>query len=585
MKKKIIISIMAVVMALSVLFALTACERTEVPTNGIRAGMTAGEIVEYLMKTEIKSFSSVMTKETSDGTISQYNYYTENGYCERAVTPAGETYTFQIVDGNRVVEIETGAGDSSVIITDLGNAKLSDGEMYNSGEYNSVFMPAYVFFGDLLQKNEYDVVGEGAIRYRIENGNLVFEVGDEGEFMVYDINKTTLPLPDEYKDYANMSATRNNGKFQKVTYETENGETVIGAEFSGVYYQVEEYAIPESVEIDGETLSVVYVSGYNFVADKVTLPKTIRKIYDISYIAPRNGGVYFDGTVQEWNANKVECENWYNARILHCKDGDVTVPDYQSAANGRYEEISFSTESGEEVTGASLTGFKYSSLEEYVIPESVEVGDKVLPVVQIDYVWADFSKKITLPKTIRKIYNIGNLTRDNKCEIWFDGTVEEWNANNVEFNTRYADGVKIHCSDGEVLAAGPRSGEGVYYRKVTFDTETGETVTGAELYGQYLEYYFPQKEYVIPESVEIDGETLAVVSIDGVNRIADKVTLPKTIRRVGNHFWITTAYMGPLYFDGTIAEWEANDVYFSSRSSDGIILHCTDGDIVVAKGE
>ena len=580
---------MVVVMALSVLFALTACERKEVPTNGIRADMTAGEIVEYLMKTEIKSFTCVMTKETSDGTISQYNYYTENGYCERAVTPAGETYTFQIVDGNRVVEIETGAGDSSIIITDLGNAKLSDGEMYGCGEYNSVFMPAYVFFGDLLQKNEYDVVGENEVGYRIENGNLVFEIGGEGEFTVYDINKTTLPLPDEYKDYANMSATRNNGQFQKVTYETETGETVIGAEFSGLYYQVEEYAIPESVEIDGETLSVVYVSAgsenYYDVADKVTLPKTIRKIYDIGYIEPRVGGVYFDGTVEEWNANKVEFEQWYNTSILHCKDGDVTVPDYQSAANGRYEEISFTTESGEEVTGASLTGFKYSSLEEYVIPESVEVGGKVLPVVQIGYVSEDFSNKITLPKTIRKIYNIGNLTRDNKCEIRFDGTVEEWNANNVEFDTRYADGVKIHCSDGEVLAAGPRSGEGVSYRKETFDTEGGETVTGAVLYGQYLEYYYPQKEYVIPESVEIDGETLAVVGIEGVEHIADKVTLPKTIRRVGNIFYITTAYMGPLYFDGTIAEWEANDVYVGSSSSDGITIHCTDGDIVVAKSE
>ena len=585
MKRKIIISIMAVVMAMSMVFALTACEKADVPTknDGIREDMTAGELVEHLLKTDIKSFTAVTTKETSDGAISQYNYYTENGYCERAVTPAGEMYTFKIIDGNRLIEIETGAGNSSITITDLGKAKLSDDELYNCGEYNSTFLSFYVFLGDYLKKNEYDLVGEDAVRYRIEDGNLVFDIGGEGTTTMYDINKTTLPVPDEYKNYKDMSATRKNEKFQKVTFETEAGETVTGAEFSGVYYQVEEYAIPESVEIDGETLPVVYVSG-SYVADKVTLPKTIRKIYDISNIAGYDGELYFDGTVAEWNANKVEFNNWYNARILHCKDGDVNAPDYQSAANGRYENTSFETESGETVKGAKLTYLHYSSMKEYVIPERVEVGGETLPVVHIGYVWASISNKITLPKTIRKIDNIGNLTRDNKCEIRFDGTVAEWNANKVEFETRYADGVKVHCSDGEVLAAGPRPEE-ASYRKVTFDTEAGEAVTGAEWYGQYLYYYYPEKEFKFPESVEVGGETLAVVSIEGVYHIANKVILPKTIRRVGNIFDITTTYRGDVYFDGTIAEWKANNVFFSTTSNDGVTLHCTDGDIVVAKSE
>ena len=328
MKKKIIISIMVVVMALSVLFALTACERTEVPTNGIRAGMTAGEIVEYLLKTDIKSFTLVMTRETSDGTMTMYSYFTEKGSCDRSVSSAGETYEFEIVDNGRFVEIDIDGQNSAYTVTDLqGNEMCYTKPAFDMQE-NVAMLAAYVYLGDYIEKNELVVTGDMATKYYIEGGNLVFEVGNEGKTTLCDINNTTLPLPEEFKDYNNLPVTRTNLEYTKVSYEREDGETVVGAELSNYYNKVEECIIPESVVIDGETLPVVSVNITNF-ARKVTLPKTIRKVGEIFNLAENyQTPVWFNGTVEEWNANKVEYGTWcYGGAIVHCTNGDVIAAD------------------------------------------------------------------------------------------------------------------------------------------------------------------------------------------------------------------------------------------------------------------
>lgn len=320
MKKKILISITAVVLAVCSLFVFTACERQEAPAgNGIKKGMTAGEIVEYLMKTDVKSMTGV--RGTPDGSMTEYMYFTDYGYCNRRVTPEGETLSFKIKDGTRFIEIDIQGDEKNVVVTELGDGKM----IYGTPEatlYEAVtFAAMYVLGGDYLYKNEIVAIGEGEMKYSVESGKITYEYsGMVGS--VYDINNTTLPLPDEFKDYHSLATTQGNYNFSDVTFELD-GETIEGKEFTGTNHNVYKTIIP--AEVDGKP--VVSVNGDSY--HEIVIPASVRRIcQSLEYIVNEDGGIYYSGTQEQWKQVELMSKNWNKDVIVHCSDGDVIVEKY-----------------------------------------------------------------------------------------------------------------------------------------------------------------------------------------------------------------------------------------------------------------
>ena len=68
-------------------------------------------------------------------------------------------------------------------------------------------------------------------------------------------------------------------------------------------------------------------------------------------------------------------------------------------------------------------------------------------------------KEITIPKSVKTIQARAFAECDNLSNIYFDGTIEEWNTIDKKddwdksfFNSEWAIcNVTIHCSDGQII--------------------------------------------------------------------------------------------------------------------------------------
>lgn len=218
-------------------------------------------------------------------------------------------------DASRVYIIEKdGEGNVSFNAMDMMGAKYDldfdeDDAKENFFYYAIGPLASYIY--DV--KNGYD-----AFKLTVEKDKIIF-VDDEEELkvVVSNANKTTLNIPEEYKDYASRETTAYIANFSP------HGD---GLAFTGFKQSVIEFSIPETFQ--GKKVEAI-VSNYNRSLKKITIPKSVNYIDGLDFLTADNENIYFAGTKAQWGEIKIASHYIRDkAIVVHCTDGDVEVKEY-----------------------------------------------------------------------------------------------------------------------------------------------------------------------------------------------------------------------------------------------------------------
>lgn len=309
MKKKILLSLTAIAIVFTSLFSFTACNKSKVK---ITKNMKPEKLYEMLVNADIKSY----TVEISSGEGSYTIQYTPDGYLiaeKNGDGPMEEKMFFK--DASRVYIIEKdGEGNVSFNAMDMMGAKFDldfdeDNAKENFFYYAIGPLASYIY--DV--KNGYD-----AFKLTVEKDKIIF-VDEEEEMKVVmsNVNKTTLNIPEEYKDYASRETTAYIANFSP------HGD---GLAFTGFKQSVIEFSIPETFQ-DKKVEAIV--SNYNRGLKKITIPKSVNYIDGLDFLTADNENIYFAGTKAQWGEIKIASRYIRDkAIVVHCTDGDVEVKEY-----------------------------------------------------------------------------------------------------------------------------------------------------------------------------------------------------------------------------------------------------------------
>lgn len=309
MKKKILLSLTAIAIVFTSLFSFTACNKSKVK---ITKNMKPEKLYEMLVNADIKSYTVEISSEEGSYTIQ----YTPDVYLTAEKDgdgPAEEKMFFK--DASRVYIIEKdGEGNVSFNAFDMMGAKFvldldEDDAKENFFYYAIGPLASYIY--DV--KNGYDT-----FKLTVEKDKIIF-VDEEAEMKVVmsNVNKTTLNIPDEYKDYASRETTAYIANFST------HGD---GLAFTGFKQSVIEFSIPETFQ---EKKVEAIVTNYNRSLKKITIPKSVNYIDGLDFLTANNENIYFAGTKAQWGEIKIESHYIRDkAIVVHCTDGDVEVKEY-----------------------------------------------------------------------------------------------------------------------------------------------------------------------------------------------------------------------------------------------------------------
>lgn len=309
MKKKILLSLTAIAIVFTSLFSFTACNKNKVK---ITKNMKPEKLYEMLVNADIKSYTVEISSEGYSITLQ----YTPDGYlsAEKEGDGPAEEKIFT-KDASRVYMIEKdGEGNITFNAFDMMGAKYDldfDEDDAKENFFYYAISPLASYIYDV--KNGYD-----ALKLTVEKDKIIF-VDDEEEMkvVVSNVNKTTLNIPEEYKDYASRETTAYIANFSP------HGD---GLAFTGFKQSVIEFSIPETFQ--GKKVEAI-VANYNRSLKKITIPKSVNYIDGLDFLTANNENIYFAGTKAQWGEIKIASRYIRDkAIVVHCTDGDVEVKEY-----------------------------------------------------------------------------------------------------------------------------------------------------------------------------------------------------------------------------------------------------------------
>lgn len=292
MKKKILLTVFAVILVLATALTCTACNKKELK---LKNDMSADELMVALVKADVKSITKVET--FFDGMVST-TYFTQNGSTE-IIERDGKVQRaeFKSFEDGKYFNFTKRDADSEWI---KGAYTLGGNEVLKSSvdEFRSEF-------NELLLNLS---VGKNV---RVENNDSIVIEKKDRTIVYKDINKTSLYVPAEIADYKS-SALMEIGYYHIV-----DG----GYGFNGTAGNItfKSYRILSEIGDSPVVAACIYED-----AQKIYIPKSVVKI-------ELNGGassveIHYDGTVAEWNNNVAIIKNYLSAdKIIKCSDGDATV--------------------------------------------------------------------------------------------------------------------------------------------------------------------------------------------------------------------------------------------------------------------
>lgn len=265
MKKKILLTVFAVILVLATALTCTACNKKELK---LKNDMSADELMVALVKADVKSITKVET--FSDGMVST-TYFTQSGSTE-IVERDGKVQRaeFKSFEDGKYFNFTKRDADSEWI---KGAYTLGGNEVLKSSvdEFRSEF-------NELLLNLS---VGKNV---RVENNDSIVIEKNDRTIVYKDINKTSLYVPAEIADYKS-SALMEIGYYHIV-----DG----GYGFNGTAGNItfKSYRILSEIGDSPVVAACIYED-----AQKIYIPKSVVKI-------ELNGGassveIHYDGTVAE----------------------------------------------------------------------------------------------------------------------------------------------------------------------------------------------------------------------------------------------------------------------------------------------
>ena len=309
MRKKLLLILTVLAIVFTTLFSFTACKKGEVK---IKKNMKPEKLYEMLVNADIKSYTVEISSEESSMTLQ----ITPNGYVATEKYASGSSSEVTTIrDANRIYTIVKDDEGISFDAMDMMDAKCDDGieEKVFLFYYGLGPLAGYIY--DV--KNGYDTY-----KITIEKDKIIFVDDVDGEDMkivMSNINKTSLNIPEEYKDYASRETTSYIANFE------DHGD---GLKFTGFKQSVIEFSIPETFQ--GKKVEAI-VSSHNRGLKKITIPKSVNYIEGLDFLTADNENIYFAGTKAQWGEIKIVSLSPYirdKAIVVHCTDGDVEVKEY-----------------------------------------------------------------------------------------------------------------------------------------------------------------------------------------------------------------------------------------------------------------
>lgn len=292
MKKKILLTVFAVILVLATALTCTACNKKELK---LKNDMSADELMVALVKADVKSITKVET--TSNGMVST-TYFTQSGSTE-IIERDGKVQRaeFKSFEDGKYFNFTKRDADSEWI---KGAYTLGGNEVLKSSvdEFRSEFTD--LLFNISVGKN-----------VRVENNDSIVIEKKDRTIVYKDINKTSLYVPAEIADYKS-SALMEIGYYHIV----DGGYGFFGTAGNITF---KSYRILSEIGDSPVVSACIYED-----AQKIYIPKSVVKI-------ELNGGassveIHYDGTVAEWNNNVTIIKNYLSAdKIIKCSDGDATV--------------------------------------------------------------------------------------------------------------------------------------------------------------------------------------------------------------------------------------------------------------------
>ena len=249
-----------------------------------------------------------------------------------------------------------------------------------------------------------------------------------------------------------------------------SGKTVESIDYSGFYNcdSLRGVTIPNSVEFIGKyafdncnnlksvslpnkltSINVGLFRYCNYLSE-ITIPKTVKSIGQYAFYSSYNSSaqvhVFFGGTESEWNAINIDSSNnkIQSPRIDYSSSVsslsyvlDEKWYYFLGNDNGIYSFTYTASSSGQD--------FNYSS---------ITTSGRVMKSLGSSAFHSSYLSTITLPNTLVYIGYDALYSSTNTTQIYFDGTVEEWEA--IEKDSDWNNGIKsrtIHCLDGDVSAS------------------------------------------------------------------------------------------------------------------------------------
>ncbi len=272
MKRKSILFIVSIVLVLTLVFALVACNDDKkedddlLPTITLTEDMSLDEIKAVLK--DVKNYKV---------NISDYYlyYYWENGYCgtiiNEAVGKYGSMYSC-VFDGAKYYDFEYDGEEYSYEMTDYSGYDYKVHDNIATAYLESIF--------DMAIEDEFPI--------SVEDNKLMIN-----GYIYYDFNKTEPMIPEVYADYKSLSE---NAPITAEYEISEDGNSCVFVDIENGYL-LKSYEIPS--QYNGK--DVVGIMSCNFVnLEKLTLPNTIIYIFDLDCDELKE--IHFNGTKEEWNS-------------------------------------------------------------------------------------------------------------------------------------------------------------------------------------------------------------------------------------------------------------------------------------------
>lgn len=302
MKKKILLTVFAVILVLATALTCTACNKKELK---LKNNMSADEIMVALGKADIKSFTEIETY--SDGSV-KTTYYTQNGKTSvKEKDEKNEEISFELYEDGKYYKFAKNGERWTKEAYSLGGNEIMKG---GADETQNGFMEL-LYNLSVGKANEKGYDAHQGSTVRVENNDSIVIETNVSKTVYKDFNKTTLYVPNEIADYKSCETT-DIGSYI---------DSYDGKCFDGLRWSVRLKTYTILSEVDGKPVTMARISSE---VKKIYIPKSVVKVhfgYGLSGVE-----IHYLGTVAEWNNNVTIINNDLSAdKIIKCSDGDATV--------------------------------------------------------------------------------------------------------------------------------------------------------------------------------------------------------------------------------------------------------------------